>query len=90
MLPLAVAVPECVEVSCAFRRGLVSSSHDVVPNCGVAQMLGGATPTVCVLEAAASVNCCTLLAHDAPAFKEMQTFSTSVPVLTDPVNDRPS
>src|ERR1022692_348591 len=30
---VTVAVPECTEVSCPFRRGVVSSSHDVVPNC---------------------------------------------------------
>src|ERR1022692_846033 len=67
---VTVAVPECTEVSCPFRRGVVSSSHDVVPNCVRFHGEVGACPTVCVLLVCPIIIWCMELAHEAPPLSD--------------------
>src|ERR1039457_5068328 len=88
-----VAVAECTEVSCPFRRGVVSSSHDVVPNCVRFHGEVGACPTVCVLLVCPIIIWCMELAHEAPPLSDRQMSRTRKAVvaeLTRPVSEVPS
>src|ERR1035438_4426045 len=90
---VTVAVPECTEVSCAFNRGLVSSSHDVVPNVNVPNPEVGACPMVCRLLVCPIVICLLELAHEPPPLSDRQmsrTRKAEVVELTRPVSEVPS
>src|ERR1039458_4849459 len=90
---LTVAVPECTEVSCPFRRGVVSSSHDVVPNCVRFHGEVGACPTVCVLLVCPIIIWCMELAHEAPPLSDRQMSRTRKAVVVElikPVSDVPN